>query len=47
MWNRDQVRGPMRSLYKGYPVGALLVWETETAGQAVRGADGMGHALPV
>jgi hypothetical protein len=38
VWNRDQVRGLMRSLYKGYPVGALLVWETDAACQAVRGA---------
>jgi Protein of unknown function DUF262 len=38
VWNRDQVRGLMRSLCKGYPVGALLVWETDTTGQAVRGA---------
>ncbi|HEY8588374.1 MAG TPA: DUF262 domain-containing protein [Naasia sp.] len=37
VWNRDQVRGLMRSLYRGYPVGALLVWETDTTGQAVRG----------
>ncbi len=37
VWNRDQVRGLMRSLYKGYPVGALLVWETEGDAQAVRG----------
>ncbi|MGD9526410.1 MAG: DUF262 domain-containing protein [Pseudonocardia sp.] len=37
VWNRDQVRGLMRSLYNGYPVGALLVWETEGNGQAVRG----------
>ncbi|HLU58227.1 MAG TPA: DUF262 domain-containing protein [Pseudonocardia sp.] len=37
VWNRDQVRGLMRSLYKGYPVGALLVWETENGAQAVRG----------
>ncbi|GEL18380.1 DUF262 domain-containing protein [Pseudonocardia asaccharolytica] len=37
VWNRDQVRGLMRSLYHGYPVGALLVWETEGTGQAVRG----------
>jgi hypothetical protein len=37
VWNRDQVRGLMRSLYKGYPVGALLVWETDAACQAVRG----------
>lgn len=41
VWNRDQVRGLMRSLYKGYPVGALLVWETDTAGQAVRGSSGV------
>jgi hypothetical protein len=37
VWNREQVRGLMRSLYYGYPVGALLVWETEGSGQAVRG----------
>ncbi|WP_219417035.1 GmrSD restriction endonuclease domain-containing protein [Pseudonocardia nigra] len=37
VWNRDQVRGLMRSLYKSYPVGALLVWETESGAQAVRG----------
>ena len=37
VWNRDQVRGLMQSLYHGYPVGALLVWETEGSGQAVRG----------
>lgn len=38
VWNRDQVRGLMRSLYLGYPVGALLVWETEGDAQPVRGA---------
>ncbi|MEU4376949.1 GmrSD restriction endonuclease domain-containing protein [Pseudonocardia alni] len=38
VWNRDQVRGLMRSLYRGYPVGALLVWETESTDQAIRGA---------
>lgn len=37
VWNRDQVRGLMRSLYLGYPVGALLVWETEGDAQPVRG----------
>jgi hypothetical protein len=37
VWNRDQVRGLMRSLYLGYPVGGLLVWETETEGASVRG----------
>ncbi|MFD1531911.1 GmrSD restriction endonuclease domain-containing protein [Pseudonocardia aurantiaca] len=39
VWNRDQVRGLMRSLYYGYPVGALLVWETEGSGHPVRGVD--------
>ena len=29
VWNRDQVRGLMRSLYRGYPVGGLLTWETQ------------------
>ena len=30
VWNRDQVRNLMSSLYKGHPVGSLLVWETQT-----------------
>lgn len=42
VWNRDQVRGLMRSLYRGYPVGALLVWETETNPGAVRGVPEVG-----
>ena len=29
VWNRDQVRGLMRSLYRGFPVGSLLVWESK------------------
>ncbi len=37
VWNRDQVRGLLRSLYLGYPVGGLLVWETETTADDVRG----------
>jgi len=37
VWNRDQVRGLMRSLYRGYPVGALLVWEAEAEAASVRG----------
>lgn len=37
VWNRDQVRGLMRSLYMGHPVGALLLWETSTEGVSVRG----------
>src|SRR5436853_6980449 len=39
VWNRDQVRGLMDSLYRRYPVGGLLVWitRTETPDLAVRG----------
>src|ERR1700747_2534578 len=37
VWNRDQVRGLMRSLYLGYPVGSLLTWETQADGSVVRG----------
>ncbi|MFF0243202.1 DUF262 domain-containing protein [Rhodococcus pyridinivorans] len=37
VWNRDQVRGLMRSLYRSYPVGGLLMWETATSEVAVRG----------
>jgi hypothetical protein len=38
VWNRDQVRGLMRSLYRGYPVGGLLMWETTSDDITVRGA---------
>jgi hypothetical protein len=38
VWNRDQVRGLMRSLYRGYPVGGLLMWETTSEDITVRGA---------
>src|SRR6266540_81075 len=37
VWNRDQVRGLMRSLYRGYPVGSLLVWQTEAKSAPARG----------
>ncbi|WP_158884560.1 GmrSD restriction endonuclease domain-containing protein [Amycolatopsis anabasis] len=37
VWNRDQVRGLMRSLYRGHPVGGLLLWETEAESVSVRG----------
>ncbi|NLB41116.1 MAG: DUF262 domain-containing protein, partial [Clostridiales bacterium] len=29
VWSRDQVRKLMNSLYKGYPIGSLLIWETK------------------
>lgn len=37
VWNRDQVRGLMQSLYRRHPVGSLLVWATQSEGAASRG----------
>ncbi len=37
VWNRDQVRGLMASLYRRHPVGSLLVWVTEKDTATVRG----------
>src|SRR3954469_2914008 len=37
VWNRDQVRGLMHSLYKKYPVGSLMVWTTKTENADARG----------
>lgn len=37
VWNREQVRGLMQSLYRRYPVGSLLVWVTQTDGASSRG----------
>ncbi len=36
VWNRDQVRGLMSSLYRRYPVGGLLVWVTATDSAVMR-----------
>jgi hypothetical protein len=36
VWNRDQVRGLMQSLYRKHPVGSLLVWETRTESARAR-----------
>lgn len=41
VWNRDQVRGLMNSLYCKHPIGSLLVWETKTE-QAMDHARGDG-----
>ncbi len=40
VWNRDQVRGLMLSLYRKHPVGSLLVWTTKTENASTRG-DGL------
>lgn len=37
VWNRDQVRGLMASLYRKHPVGSLLVWVTEADSAKHRG----------
>lgn len=37
VWNREQVRGLMYSLYRKHPVGALLVWVTKTDNANARG----------
>jgi hypothetical protein len=47
VWNRDQVRGLMRSLYLGYPVGSLLTWETPADSSLVRGEVTGVHGLRV
>lgn len=38
VWNRDQVRGLMDSLYRRHPVGSLLVWATSSDSAEHRGA---------
>jgi hypothetical protein len=47
VWNREQVRGLMRSLYRGYPVGGLLTWETRADGSLARGEAVAARALRV
>jgi hypothetical protein len=37
VWNRDQVRALMLSLYRGYPAGGLLVWVTKSDAAQARG----------
>ena len=37
VWNREQVRGLMYSLYRKHPVGSLLVWVTQTDNADARG----------
>src|SRR5581483_9996898 len=31
VWNRPQVRDLLDSLYRGYPVGTVLVWQADAA----------------
>ncbi|MFN9618605.1 MAG: DUF262 domain-containing protein [Synechococcaceae cyanobacterium] len=43
VWNRDQVRGLLDSLYKRHPVGGLLVWATESQTATHRGDGPLSH----
>ena len=46
VWNRNQVRGLMHSLYRKHPTGHLLIWQTYKP-SLVRGAEAArnGHSL--
>ena len=46
VWNKDQVRGLMQSLYRKHPTGHLLIWRTYRP-SLVRGGDAAqdGHSL--
>lgn len=37
VWGREQVRKLFQSLYRGHPVGSLLVWATDASTAAARG----------
>ena len=37
VWNKDDVKDLIVSLYKGYPVGSLLVWDTHARPEQVKG----------
>lgn len=37
VWNREQVRALMSSLYRGYPFGSFMTWNTRAEGASARG----------
>ena len=41
VWSREQVRGFMDSLYRGHPVGGLLVWATQSDQADARGEEAL------
>ncbi|QBI53658.1 GmrSD restriction endonuclease domain-containing protein [Streptomonospora litoralis] len=45
VWNREQVRNLMSSIYQGHPVGGLLMWETATDVAVTGGIRGNGTHL--
>ena len=42
VWNRPQVKKLFRSIYLGYPVGGLLIWETDAGSTDVRAGQAVG-----
>jgi hypothetical protein len=47
VWNREQVRGLMESLYRRYPVGGLLIWTTRVDHAKTRGTASPSTAMSV
>lgn len=45
VWNRDDVRALMASMYRDHPVGSLLLWETAAADVSVRGGSTEGGGV--
>lgn len=49
VWNREQVKKLMMSLYRGFPIGGLLIWVTKTNPAITRGdgqlAPGVVHLI--
>lgn len=45
VWNRAQVRKLMTSLYKGYPVGTVLLWQTPVEDAGIKGEKVIGQGV--
>lgn len=45
VWNRAQVRKLMTSLYKGYPVGTMLLWQTPVEDADIKGKKVIGQGV--
>jgi len=43
VWNRDQVKEYLSSLYRGYPTGSFLIWKTPNPGQTRGGVGDSGE----
>lgn len=46
MWNKEQVRALIDSIYKGYPSGSILLWETEPPPKTSEAAVSKGGGKP-